>query len=358
MVNDAYTVFVERNPNRRAASALMFREEVLAVLLYENIPKNESQDTEQKTSSAPRHQAINVFRQQVENITQSNRELYSPRQHEHSLAAIAIQRVVADQNSFISYCWPKRTADPGSWNTLKKTLLEHIKELLKAIILELDVIFCTPHTAKDLKNNCQDWNPTLVIIDKAGLLTETQLLVPISCWPHTATLIVGDPTENEDDVRVLEFDDLVSEQRRYSILARAQALHGVDFTLRENHRVYGSAGEYMSRNMFNGSMVCTHFGDWAASASLSAYVNKNLEASKNLVWFDLDDAVETAAGTSYINTAQARFCVELALQFCRGCDFLLVIDWLAWKNGKLEKKEIRRGRVLIICMHAQHRELI
>ncbi|KAM3437178.1 hypothetical protein NHJ13734_004765 [Beauveria thailandica] len=153
---------------------------------------------------------------------------------------------------------------------MKKTLLEHIKVLLKAIILELDVIFCTPHTAKDLKNNCQDWNPTLVIIDKAGLLTETQLLVPISCWPHTATLIVGDPNqfpESEDDARGSEFDDLVSEQRRYSILARAQALHGVDFTLRENHRVYGSAGEYMSRYMFNGSMVCTHLKDRSASAS-------------------------------------------------------------------------------------------
>ncbi|EJP70313.1 prematurely terminated mRNA decay factor [Beauveria bassiana ARSEF 2860] len=378
MVNNAYTVFAERNPNRRAARAFMFREEVLAVLLYENMHRNEAQeDTEQNTSSAPRHQAISVFRQHVENITQSNRELYSPRQHEHSLAAIAIQRIIADPNSFISHCWPMRTEDPDSWKALKKTLLERIKELLKAIILELDVIFCTPHTAKDLKNNCQDWNPTLVIIDKAGLLTETQLLVPISCWPHAATLIVGDPNqlrpivpsyrkklrcetlaEKEDDVKVFEFDDLVSEQRRYPILARAQALHGVDFTLRENHRVYGSAGEYMSRNMFNGSMVCTHLGDRAASASLSEYVNENLEASKNLVWFDLDGAVETAAGTSYVNTAQARFCVELALQFCRECDFPLVTDWLAWKNGKLEKKGIRRGRVLIICMYAQQRELI
>ncbi|KAM3550257.1 hypothetical protein MY1884_008339 [Beauveria asiatica] len=73
--------------------------------------------------------------------------------------------------------------------------------------------------------------------------------------------------ESEDDARGSEFDDLVSEQRRYSILARAQALHGVDFTLRENHRVYGSAGEYMSRNMFNGSMVCTHLKDRSASAS-------------------------------------------------------------------------------------------
>ncbi|PQK12032.1 hypothetical protein BB8028_0003g06510 [Beauveria bassiana] len=362
MVNDAYAVFAERNPNRRAARAFMFREEVLAVLLYESIPRSEAQeDTEQKTSSAPRHRAISVFRQHVENITQSNRELYSPRQHEHSLAAIAIQRIIADPNSFISHCWPMRTEEPDSWKALKKTLLERIKDLLKAIILELDIIFCTPYTAKDLKNNCQDWNPTLVIIDKAGLLAETQLLVPISCWPHAATLIVGDPNqlpEKEDDVKVFEFDDPVSEQRRYPILARAQALHGVDFTLRENHRVYGSAGEYMSRNMFNGSMVSTHLGDRAASASLSEYVNENLEASKNLVWFDLDDAVETAAGTSYVNTAQARFCVELALQFCRECDFPLVTDWLAWKNGKLEKKAIRRGRVLIICMYAQQREVI
>ncbi|KAM3518068.1 hypothetical protein NHJ13051_008464 [Beauveria bassiana] len=289
MVNNAYAVFAERNPNRRAARAFMFREEVLAVLLYENMHRNEAQeDTEQNTSSAPRHQAISVFRQHVENITQSNRELYSPRQHEHSLAAIAIQRIIADPNSFISHCWPMRTEDPDSWKALKKTLLERIKDLLKAIILELDIIFCTPHTAKDLKNNCQDWNPTLVIIDKAGLLTETQLLVPISCWPHAATLIVGDPNqfrpivpsyrkklrcetlaEKEDDVKVFELDDLVSEQRRYPILARAQLLHGVDFTLHENHRVYGSAGEYISRNMFNGNMVCTHLGDWAASASLS-----------------------------------------------------------------------------------------
>ncbi|KAM3534113.1 hypothetical protein MY4038_002639 [Beauveria bassiana] len=256
MVNNAYAVFAERNPNRRAARAFMFREEVLAVLLYENMHRNEAQeDTEQNTSSTPRHQAISVFRQHVENITQSNRELYSPRQHEHSLAATLI---VGDPNQF------------------------------RPIV---------PSYRKKLR--CE----TLA--------------------------------EKEDDVKVFEFDDLVSEQRRYPILARAQALHGVDFTLHENHRVYGSAGEYMSRNMFNGNMV-----------------------SRNLVWFDLDDAVETAAGTSYINTAQARFCVELALQFCRECNFPFMTDWIAWKNGKLEKKRIRRGRVLIICMYAQQRELI
>ncbi|PMB68284.1 Regulator of nonsense transcripts 1 [Beauveria bassiana] len=269
MVNNAYAVFAERNPNRRAARAFIFREEVLAVLLYENMHRNEAQEeTEQNTSSTPRHQAISVFRQHVENITQSNRELYSPRQHEHSLAATLI---VGDPNQF-------------------------------------------------------------------------RPIVP----SYRKKLRCGTLAEKEDDVKVFEFDDLVSEQRRYPILARAQALHGVDFTLHENHRVYGSAGEYMSRNMFNGNMVCTHLGDCAASASLS----------ENLVWFDLDDAVETAAGTSYINTAQARFCVELALQFCRECNFPFMTDWIAWKNGKLEKKRIRRGCVLIICMYAQQRELI
>ncbi|KAM3538170.1 hypothetical protein ARSEF1564_008909 [Beauveria bassiana] len=256
MVNNAYAVFAERNPNRRAARAFMFREEVLAVLLYENMHRNEAQEeTEQNTSSTPRHQAISVFRQHVENITQSNRELYSPRQHEHSLAATLI---VGDPNQF-------RPIVPSYRKKLRRETL----------------------------------------------------------------------AEKEDDVKVFEFDDLVSEQRRYPILARAQALHGVDFTLHENHRVHGSAGEYMSRNMFNGNMV-----------------------SRNLVWFDLDDAVETAAGSSYINTAQARFCVELALQFCRECNFPFMTDWIAWKNGKLEKKRIRRGRVLIICMYAQQRELI
>ncbi|KAM3534133.1 hypothetical protein MY4038_002659 [Beauveria bassiana] len=202
MVNNAYAVFAERNPNRRAARAFMFREEVLAVLLYENMHRNEAQeDTEQNTSSTPRHQAISVFRQHVENITQSNRELYSPRQHEHSLAATLI---VGDPNQF------------------------------RPIV---------PSYRKKLR--CE----TLA--------------------------------EKEDDVKVFEFDDLVSEQRRYPILARAQALHGVDFTLHENHRVYGSAGEYMSRNMFNGNMVCTHLGDCAASASLSDYRQYH---SKHNLW--------------------------------------------------------------------------
>ncbi|KAM3447575.1 hypothetical protein MY3296_008605 [Beauveria thailandica] len=150
---------------------------------------------------------------------------------------------------------------------MKKTLLEHIKVLLKAITLELDIIFCTPYTAKNLKNNCQDWNPTLVIIDKAKLLTETQLLFRPIVPSYRKKLRYETLAESEDDEMGSEFDDLVSEQRRYSILARAQALHGVDFTLRENHRVYGSAGEYMSRYMFNGSMVCTHLKDRSASAS-------------------------------------------------------------------------------------------
>ncbi|KAM3538177.1 hypothetical protein ARSEF1564_008916 [Beauveria bassiana] len=236
MVNNAYAVFAERNPNRRAARAFMFREEVLAVLLYENMHRNEAQEeTEQNTSSTPRHQAISVFRQHVENITQSNRELYSPRQHEHSLAATLI---VGDPNQF-------RPIVPSYRKKLRRETL----------------------------------------------------------------------AEKEDDVKVFEFDDLVSEQRRYPILARAQALHGVDFTLHENHRVHGSAGEYMSRNMFNGNMVCTHLGDCAASASLSDYRQYH---SKHNLWKQIKGWHLWCEKCGQHGHSQERCYETLVCGFCRG----------------------------------------
>ncbi|KAJ2975328.1 hypothetical protein NQ176_g5580 [Zarea fungicola] len=373
LVTDAEAAFVRRNPTSSSVRAFAWKTERKCIL-YEPPVDDKALPKE----GGFRHVSAIALRDHLRDVIIQDRELHSPREHPRSICSLVRKRI-ADNPDDPDYRriiegWAQQVSDPDAFKENKAELKELIKKLMERVLEEVDAIFCTPHCLKDIHDNTGVFIPTLLVIDEAGFLSETACLVPISVCPKAATLVIGDPNQfrpivdsykssftfmpDGKDGAKISFVDLVSEQRRLPILARTEALQRVDFTLHDNHRIFGSAGHYMCRHLFDGTMNMVHTVNSAATASVHEYFLDNFGADNNTMWFDIKDGVEEPSGTSYKNSAESHFGVELAVQVLRDLNAPNMDDYLAFQRGELAVDKIRRFRVLIITMYAQHREMV
>ncbi|OAA62368.1 MFS monocarboxylate transporter [Cordyceps fumosorosea ARSEF 2679] len=225
--------------------------------------------------------------------------------------------------------------DPHMYSLGKESATTAAKSLLEEVAMTAQVLCCTPVAARTLGNNTQ-YVPSLIFSDESGRLTETQFFVLTSCWPHTATFIVGDPQQSNavvpskhqvlrfpatgEDEAVTVWQDRFGAQREVSLLQRAEENNKVDLYLRTNYRSSGGIIKWPSRQFYRGEMTVARANQRLAKPQL-VIMEYLKQYSPDLrfcgLFIDLPDMFETQVAKSYTSSTTARFCVELAVDLWR-----------------------------------------
>lgn len=202
----------------------------------------------------------------------------------------------------------------------------------------------------------------MIVVDEAGRLSEPTLDLATCNWPHTPTLIVGDPVQFGPVVpelrEVLEYDgeriwsDTFSPQMCLSRLHRMRANDAADIKLTVNWRSIGSVSSFPMAHLYNGEMTIAepHQRNTAAVREVLQYVQNFTHSRASSMILDVGNhSKPVQLGTSWVNEPMARLSVEVAVELAkigvpRHCDVHL--------------PQPRRANVLIITPYLQQKLLI
>lgn len=286
----------------------------------------------------------------------------SPAAHPWSLSEFARSIAIASPSEFSAAlsAIADSTNDKTNFRINRTTHMESARELLEFALSKADCIVGTPVAVSELAKHIPHWRPDLVVVDEAGRLNESALMIPIAEFTDAPFIIIGDPNQctpfnRTDEAR--DFDDLFGKQRKTSLLDRISLVDGFDITLTANHRSHASVVDWAQQKIYHGRMKIVNQRS-SATREMSRYIQTLQSETKsaiegNSVWIDVECGIEELIGTSYINPTNALIVRELAVQLYRDAPVRNMVDFVKSKDDPTYP--VRRGTIMIITGYANQK---
>lgn len=123
-----------------------------------------------------------------------------------SLSETARRKVWANPEEYpvMVTAWREYRDDPATHSLNRKIYHAEVRRIFSEVIEETQIIVGTPVALQTLYNH-EDWQPTFIIVDKAGRFTEAMALLAISNFPKCPALFIGD-TKQFGPMAIVEED--------------------------------------------------------------------------------------------------------------------------------------------------------
>ncbi|PHH62267.1 hypothetical protein CDD80_1369 [Ophiocordyceps camponoti-rufipedis] len=235
------------------------------------------------------------------------------------------------------------------------------QKLLGEVLSFAAVIIATPVALGQAATRL-NFDTDLVIVDEAARMSEAQALISKAHFDNAVHIFLGDPRQfcPVSQLAASQHPNVWSRQRQRSILHRAVQNGQVDGNLRLSYRCRGRIAEWAANSVYGSSMEIVHQQDELTEAMrtfLGGLTSPSAESPitfrANCAWLAFSGSSDQSFGTSFGNTMQARFVVQVAKQaFLEGP----VIDVNKWEPGQ-PLDQAQMGTVLILCGYAQQKAL-
>ncbi|KAF4950423.1 hypothetical protein FSARC_13203 [Fusarium sarcochroum] len=238
--------------------------------------------------------------------------------------------------------WNQKFSDPEAFSLNRVENEQHARDLLIHVITNrVDVLCCTPVTFGQVCNHT-GLRSSFIVLDEANRMTESLSAIPMSKCPDASFLLIGD---------VKQFGP-----RATSLFERMEKSGTILYTLKANHRARGNAVDFVREKFYDGKMMVVNKKATPATTGILNYITSKTGVYYQNLMIDIPEAQETKVGTSYCNSATARFSVQLAIQLYREAVLLNTQDADDLQNG--QEVNVRRGSILIVTMYSvQKREI-
>ncbi|PTB61721.1 hypothetical protein BBK36DRAFT_1131020, partial [Trichoderma citrinoviride] len=231
-VKDAVHRLQQQAPNKLVVRVYPFDQELRALLAAE--PR------QPEVSPVPTNAAKSAT-QLITHLNEYRRLLWAdhcPEQDPMSVSS-QLRNLIGNDETVcpdIAEGWRTQVSDLAAFIVNKKDYLEKARLLISDFVSSAHVIAGTPVALKMLANHVR-FQPSFIVIDEAGRMSENMCVMPISSYPTTPAIWMGDnqqfgPRAAADQDR--EYKPLFTQQRRRSLLRRVEGAGQIDFTLSIN----------------------------------------------------------------------------------------------------------------------------